>query len=83
MTANRESAIRLALAWLEAQGHVTILTDEGNSVLLRAGGDRVDLRADRIAAQLGALLDEVSAYRRYFAHADMEVLRTLMLENGN
>ncbi|HOU15851.1 MAG TPA: single-stranded-DNA-specific exonuclease RecJ [Anaerolineae bacterium] len=83
LTANRESAIRLALTWLEAQGHITILLDEENCVQLRAGGDRADQRADRIAAQLGALLDEVSAYRRYFAHADMEALRTLMLENGN
>ncbi|HQE94132.1 MAG TPA: single-stranded-DNA-specific exonuclease RecJ [Anaerolineae bacterium] len=83
MTANRESAVRLALAWLEAQGHITILSDEENFVLVRAGGERVDPHADRIAAQLGALLDEVSAYRRYYAHADMEALRTLMLENGH
>ncbi len=83
MTANRESAIRLALTWLEAQGHVTVLVDEGNSVQLRAGGNRVDQHADRIAAQLGALLDEVSAYRRYFARADIEALQALMIENGN
>ncbi|HOT91520.1 MAG TPA: single-stranded-DNA-specific exonuclease RecJ [Anaerolineae bacterium] len=82
-TANRESAIRLALAWLEARGDITIASEEGNTMTLRIGGERTDLRADRVAVQLAALLDEVAAYRRYFARADMEALRTLMLENGN
>ncbi len=82
-TANRESAVRLALAWLEARGDITILSEEGNTMVVRPGGARTDLRADRIAVQLAALLNEVAAYRRYFARADREALRTLMLENGN
>ena len=87
MTANRESAVRLALTWLEAQGHITIVSETetaegGDYVLLQAGGNRVDQYADRIAARLGALLDEVAAYRRYFVQAEAEVLRTLLLENG-
>jgi single-stranded-DNA-specific exonuclease len=87
MTANRESAVRLALTWLEAQGHITIVSEtdtvEGDDcILIHAGGNRVDQYADRIAARLGALLDEVSAYRRYFVQAEAEVLRTLLLENG-
>jgi len=87
MTANRESAVRLALSWLEAQGHITIVSEtdgvEGDDcILIHAGGNRVDQYADRIAARLGALLDEVSAYRRYFMYAEAEVLRTLLLENG-
>jgi single-stranded-DNA-specific exonuclease len=87
MTANRESAVRLALTWLEAQGHVTIVSEtddvEGDDcILIHAGGNRVDQYADRIASRLGALLDEVSAYRRYFMQAEVEVLRTLLLENG-
>ena len=87
LTANRESAVRLALAWLEAQGHITIVaegdaTEDDSYVLLQAGGDRTDQYADRIAARLGALLDEVSAYRRYFMQAEVEVVRTSLLENG-
>ncbi|MBN2394650.1 MAG: single-stranded-DNA-specific exonuclease RecJ, partial [Anaerolineae bacterium] len=87
MTANRESAVRLALTWLEAQGYITIVSEtddvEGDDfILIQAGGNRVDQYADRIAARLGALLDEVSAYRRYFMQAAAEVLRTLLLENG-
>jgi len=81
LTANRESAIRLALAWLEAQGHITIVAEADDSVLLQTGGNRADQYADRIAARLGALLDEVAAYRRYFMQAEAEVLRTLLLEN--
>ncbi|MFN2110025.1 MAG: single-stranded-DNA-specific exonuclease RecJ, partial [Anaerolineae bacterium] len=85
MTANRESAVRLALTWLEAQGHISIVSEtddvEGDDlILIQAGGNRVDQYADRIAARLGALLDEVSAYRRYFMQAEAEVLRTLLLE---
>lgn len=87
LMANRESAVRLALAWLEAQGHITIVaegdtTEDDSYVLLRAGGNRADQYADRIAARLGALLDEVSAYRRYFMQAEVEVVRTSLLENG-
>jgi len=85
MTANRESAVRLALAWLEAHGHITIVEDAAagdGCVILYAGGRRTDPYADRIAARLGALLDEVSAYRRYFKHAEVEGLRALLLENG-
>jgi len=82
LTANRESAVRLALAWLEAQGHITIVAEIDENVLLHAGGSRTDQYADRIAARLGALLDEVTAYRRYFMQAEVEVLRTLLLENG-
>lgn len=87
LTANRESAVRLALAWLEAQGHIAIVAEsdaivDDSYVLLHAGGNRTDQYADRIAARLGALLDEVSAYRRYFMQAEIEVLRTSLLENG-
>lgn len=82
-TANRESAVRLALAWLEAQGHITLVAEDEDAVVLQAGGARADLHADRIAAQLGALLDEVAAYRRYFMQAESEALRVLMLENGH
>jgi len=87
LTANRESAVRLALAWLEAQGHITIVaegdaTEDDSSVLLQAGGNRAEQYADRIAARLGALLDEVTAYRRYFMQAEIEVLRMSLLESG-
>jgi hypothetical protein len=82
LMANRESAVRLALAWLEAQGHITIVAEADDNVLLQAGGSRADQYADRIAARLGALLDEVAAYRRYFTQAEVEVLRMSLLENG-
>ncbi len=82
LTANRESAVRLALAWLEAQGHITIVAEADDSVLLQVGGNRADQYADRIAARLGALLDEVTAYRRYFMQAEVEVLRMSLCENG-
>ncbi len=82
LTANRESAVRLALAWLEARGHITVVAEAADSVLLHAGGDCIDQHADRIAAQLGALLDEIAAYRRYFMRAEVEVLRMSLWENG-
>ncbi len=82
LTANRESAVRLALAWLEAQGYITIVAEDDDSVLLQTGGNRADQYADRIAARLGALLDEVAAYRRYFMQAEVEVLRMSLCENG-
>jgi hypothetical protein len=89
LAASRESAVWLALTWLEAQGHLAIAAEAGagdeeeDYVLLQPGGTRIDQHADRIAGRLSALLDEVAAYRRYFMQAEAEVLRTQLLENGH
>ena len=82
-TASRESIVRLGLAWLEAQGLITVVVGDGDTVQLMEGGERFEERAADIAEQLNALLSEVAAYRRYFSRADVETLRRSLLKNSH
>jgi single-stranded-DNA-specific exonuclease len=77
--AQRESVVRLALAWLEARGHITILEEGQEMVEVAAASSPAPAQADQLAAQLSTLLREVAAYRRYFARAQLAVLRASML----
>ena len=82
LVANRESSVWLAIAWLEARGHVTIV-DEGEDIItLKAGGEKHLEQAESIRAQLCALLEEVAAYRVYFLRADLNLLGVILAENG-
>jgi single-stranded-DNA-specific exonuclease len=75
-TAQRESTVRLGLAWLAARGHIRIAGDTGGEVEL-APGDGLNAReADlRLAdARLQAALAETAAYRAYFREADAGTL---------
>lgn len=80
--ANRESSVRLAIAWLEAQGHVTIVGEEDDIVVVQADGEKQLTQADAIKVQLGVLLAEVAAYRVYFSRADLGLLDVILAENG-
>ena len=73
-TAQRESTVRAGLAWLEARGHVSILGQDGDLMVLDEGGQVADDGLRRVAAQLQALLEETAAYRAYFAGASPEQL---------
>jgi hypothetical protein len=69
-TAQRESTVRAGLEWLTARGHVVMLEEEGDDILLAAGSQTTSDDLSRIAAQLKALLEETTAYRAYFARTD-------------
>ncbi len=75
-TAQREATVRAGLAWLVARGHIVVLDEDEDSdeVHLAAGGQTVGADLPRIAAQLGALLEETAAYRAHFIRADKETL---------
>lgn len=83
MTASRESAVWLGLAWLEAKGHITVWDRDGDSMHLTAGGEKLDEQVAHVTEQLSALLDEIAAYRQHFARANVKVLRLSLLENAN
>jgi single-stranded-DNA-specific exonuclease len=73
-TAQREETVRTGLAWLEAQGHVTVLEERDDAMRLAPGdGSRTD-GTTKIAERLRALLEETAAYRAYVARADAEDL---------
>ena len=75
-TAQRESTVRAGLAWLEARGHVTVHTADGDGdvVYLAPGSQTVQGDLSQKAARLSALLEETAAYRSYFARAEPEQL---------
>jgi single-stranded-DNA-specific exonuclease len=70
-TAQRQSTVRKGLAYLEQRGVITLIIGEGN----QGSGDEVNLEAGtgqpvmdngQCLALLKALLEETSAYRKYY-----------------
>jgi len=73
-TAQREGAVRIGLEWLAAGGHVAIVP-EGEAVLLSNGSSEANqyLQKELYVAVRG-ILHETTAYREYFARANIEAL---------
>jgi len=75
-TAQRETAVRLGLGWLEAQGYVR-LRWAADQVYLNAG-DSGGLDAERsaeILARLRELLAETRAFRQFYNQAGLDALQ--------
>ena len=76
--AHREATVRAGLALLAGRGDLTIVREEDGAVILADGGQPDPAAAERAAADLGELLAETAAYRRFFATAPLDALmRTL------
>ena len=73
-TAHRLATVRTGLDWLQAQGHIHIASQEGETLLLEQGNRLSQPDILEIATRLTALLDETAAYRQYYTHADREAL---------
>ena len=73
-TAQREATVRVGLRWLAARGHVRIVAEEGNEVRIESGDGVSRLEASVFMAQLQSLLEEITAYRRYFHQAQPQAL---------
>lgn len=72
--AQRESTLRKGLSWLEARGVLRILSQEGDVLRLTSGSGQVTPESGAIQDQIRILLDETSAYRRYFRAAPLSGL---------
>jgi len=70
----REAAVRLGLLWLEQRGMIQVMPGEGGSLRFAAGPGTASPGAEETLAQLRKLLEETSAYRKYFKTADKENL---------
>lgn len=73
-TAQRISVVRPGLSWLADQGHVRIVAEEGDTVRLAPGNGSPSPDLSVVHRQLGALLAETAAFRRYFSQADVDLL---------
>jgi single-stranded-DNA-specific exonuclease len=75
-TAQREAAVRLGLDWLVESGHVSMVADEGEEIVLASGAGRPGADVKGATVRLRATLEETAAYRRYFSRAPADALLT-------
>lgn len=76
-SAHRIRTIQAGIAWLEAHGHISILSQNGENLVIQAGLGTSLINALQTAQQLRTLLDETAAYRAYFLKANPEALINL------
>jgi single-stranded-DNA-specific exonuclease len=72
--AQREATVRVGLRWLAARGHVQIVAEEDDEVRIESGDGVLRPEASVLMAQLQSLLEETTAYRRYFHQAEPQAL---------
>jgi single-stranded-DNA-specific exonuclease len=76
-TAQRTAAVRAGLTWLEGTGHLALLEEAGDRLLIGAGtgpGKASSPDSERIYEILKAILAESAAFRDYFATAAKDSL---------
>ena len=73
-TAQRDVTIRKGLAWLAAQGHITLIEQDPVSVSLTAGGSPDLARSAQLERELAFLLQETTAFRTYCRKVDLQLL---------
>ena len=74
--ASRENAIQIGLDWLAAGGHLSLSMEDDQVTLSAAkdgGSSNKYLQAELFIALKG-ILNESSAYRKYFATVDLKTL---------
>jgi len=81
VTSQRETAVRLGLAWLQAQGHLQARLQDGQVFLLPGSlAEKDEARAAEVLARLRQLLSETHAFRRFYAQSSLAALQTGLAE---
>jgi len=70
---HREDTVRLALEWLVARGQLRVVEVGEHTLTLQAGGGP-SFDAQEVQSRLQRLLEETTAYRRFFRSAPPEKL---------
>jgi single-stranded-DNA-specific exonuclease len=73
-TAQRSNTVRLGLDWMAGRGHIRLLSQDGDQVVIAAGDGLPSPQLPEQEAQLRAALAETAAYRAYFLKADKDSL---------
>jgi single-stranded-DNA-specific exonuclease len=73
-TAHRLATVRLGLGWLQARGHIRIMSSDDSTALLEQGDGISQPGITEIAARLTAMLVETAAFRQYYTRADKDSL---------
>ena len=75
--AARESAVRIGLEWLAAGGHIAITGEEDALTVSRGNNETNQYLQKELYIAVKGILEETSAYRAYFAKADINNLMGL------
>ena len=76
ITAQREATIKLGLEWLAASGHIVIVSNEDEYRLVSGDSKANPYLQRELFIAVKGYLDETSAYRSHFTHADTESIFT-------
>lgn len=72
--ASRESAIEIGLQWLAAGGHLSVTVDDDEVTLSAEKAEVNQYLQKELYTALKGVLNEITAYRKYFSSADLKVL---------
>ena len=73
-SAHCEGTVHKGLAWLAAQGLISIREEPDGSLLLMKGSHPDKELSENLLKEIQALLQESAAYRSHYLSADMETL---------
>ena len=74
VTGQREAAVRIALEWLAAGGHVSIQAEEDAYILSPGNGETNQYLQKELYTAVKGILQETAAYRAHFARSSLESL---------
>ena len=69
-TAQKISTIMIALEWLEAHGHIRVMSIDSDAIRVEVGTKINGTVVGTSAARLNAVLAESAAFRRYYLKAN-------------
>jgi single-stranded-DNA-specific exonuclease len=73
-TAQRLQSVISGLEWLDAYGHIHLISIENDEVKIEAGNRKKKENAKNSSSRLNSMLAESAAFRRYFLSADKDRL---------
>jgi hypothetical protein len=76
-SAHHIRTVSAGIDWLEAHGHISILEQESDELVVQKGQDELSKNARQTAQQLKTLLEETAAYRTYYLKTDINALINL------
>lgn len=73
-SAQKETAVRVAIAWLQAKGLFSVMEEDNDTLRIGEGTNQTAESLPQITLQLKTLLAESTAYRTHFLKADKDQL---------
>lgn len=68
------NTVRMGIAWLESQGHISVIAEEDGELVLQQGGNQNQQEARHRFEKLILLLNETAAFREFYRRVEIETL---------